>query len=271
MQIREALSANTTLEEIEVTNCVITSKRFRRFCQGLGSNGRESSLTEVHFDGCNLSDRCGEYLGNFLCSPPPEEPLCLNLAVLSLSDNKISDSGCFGIAHLLHPSGGLVRLHLGKNRIGNPGTISLAEMLPMNKTLHTLDLAHNVVGPAGGMALAGAISENKYLSSLELQSNRIGSQGALAFAKVLNSDVKNAIATLDVSCNNIGDAGGSALQQLADDKKSIGNLIIHGNCIGQCDCKLCLLSSMADSNHWSYGVGAPQGVFVEVSDHEGYY
>ena len=108
-----------------------------------------------------------------------------------------------------------------------------------------------------------------YTHSLELQNNKIGSAGALMFADVLNSDIKNAIGTLDVSNNNIGDAGGAALQKLADEKKSIGNLVIHGNRIGQCDCKLCVLAPDADRDHWSYNIGVEEGVFVEIDDNGG--
>jgi len=164
VQMRECLSENVAMETLDVDNCVITSKRFRRIMQGLGRNGKDSGITELHFTSCALDGRCGEYFGEFLCSDPPEVPLCRNLAVINLQDNQIGDRGAVGLSYLLHPEGRLIRLHLGKNRIGDRGAVALANMLLKNKTLHTLDLGHNIIGADGGIALASMLRENKYLS-----------------------------------------------------------------------------------------------------------
>ena len=115
-------------------------------------------------------------------------------------------------------------------------------MLYKNKTLDSLDLGFNIIGSQGGVALASTLSENRYLASLILQHNRIGSAAALKFSEVLSSDEKKTMGTLDISNCNIGDAGGAAMQRLADNKKNVGNLIICGNKVGLCDCKLCVLA-----------------------------
>lgn len=270
LQLRECLSTNVDLAILHISSSVITPTRFRRIVQGLGKNAFDSNLTELTFTDCALTERCGQLLSEHLCSPPPEAPLCKNLAILDLSNNQLSDRGAIGVSYLLHPpESRLVRLSLSKNRISSDGAAAIAAALTDNKFLHSLDFSYNLISANGGIALATLLSRNKYISSLLLAHNRIGSAAALKFYEVLSHEDFKSMSTLDISNNNIGDAGGAAMQKLADEKKNVGTLIICGNKIGLCDCKLCVLSKTSDSSHWSYNVGVEENVFVEIDENGG--
>lgn len=215
------------------------------------------------FTGCDLDERSTLYFDEFLISPPPDNLMIMkSLTHLNLSNNNIPDKGAVSVAYLLDVTCGsmLTFLNLNSNRISDTGAKALAGQLRGNHMLATLDLGYNLIGSTGGVALAEAFEEtmeevktntflqsigmddgrapakvekhgNKFLVTLSLASNRVGAPGALAFGRILDKAVisTKALSSLDLSCNNIGDVGGRAMQQLAE-QRTIGNLVLHGAC-----------------------------------------
>ncbi|GMI46977.1 hypothetical protein TrCOL_g1182 [Triparma columacea] len=269
--IREAFSENCSILEASFSNCVIAPKKLKRILQGLVHNNEEGEVGDLSFVDCSIDDRGARYFDELWVSPPPDDRALMNrLTTLNLERNKIGDKGAIAISYLLSPSSILTKLFLARNRIGDRGASAIGGKLRKNKMLHTLGLGFNLIGPDGGIKLARALSENKNLVALELQSNRIGAAGASELAKVLNKDVigKSALSTLDISCNNIGDVGGAKMQELSE-QGIVGNIVLHGNQVGVCTCKHCVLTPNTDPKHWCYEVGKFDVVILGIDENGG--
>ncbi|GMH48898.1 hypothetical protein TrRE_jg5518 [Triparma retinervis] len=269
--MREAFSENCNIVEASFSNCVIAPKKLKRILQGLVYNSEEGEVQDLSFVDCAIDDRGARYFDELWVSPPPDDRALMNrLTTLNLERNKIGDKGAIAVSYLLTPSSNLTKLFLARNRIGDRGASALGGKLRKNKMLHTLGLGFNVIGPGGGIKLARSLAENKYLVALELQSNRIGAAGASELAKVLDKDVigKSALSTLDISCNNIGDVGGAKMQELSE-QAIVGNIVLHGNQVGVCTCKHCVLTPNTDPTHWCYEVGKFEVEILGIDDNGG--
>ena len=196
--------------------------------------------------------------------------LLRTLTTLSLERNKIGDRGAVSLSYLLSPSSFITKLFLSENRIADKGACAIAEHLKENKLLHTLELGCNLIGPKGGVALARALKENSQLVVLNLKSNRIGAAGAIELAISLHksNNAKTSLSTLDISCNNIGDVGGARMQEIAE-QDIVGNIILHGNQVGVCTCKQCVLTTNVDPNHWCYKVGKFNAEIIDIDENGG--
>eukprot|EP00520_Triparma_pacifica_P012597 CAMPEP_0118655190 /NCGR_PEP_ID=MMETSP0785-20121206/12790_1 /TAXON_ID=91992 /ORGANISM="Bolidomonas pacifica, Strain CCMP 1866" /LENGTH=379 /DNA_ID=CAMNT_0006547899 /DNA_START=169 /DNA_END=1305 /DNA_ORIENTATION=- len=269
--IREAFSENCSVSEVTFCNCVIAPKRLKRILQGLVYNTEEGEVGDLSFVDCSLDDRGARYFDELWVSPPPDDKMLMRrLTTLNLQSNKIGDKGAIALSYLLAPTSNLTKLFLSRNRIGDRGASALGNKLKKNKMLHTLALGFNLIGPNGGVKIANALVENKYLVVLELQSNRIGAAGASELAKVLDKEVigKSALSTLDISCNNIGDVGGAKMQELSE-QAIVGNIVLHGNQVGVCTCKHCILTPNTDPAHWCYEVGKFDVEILGIDDNGG--
>jgi hypothetical protein len=304
--LRDGLAGNASIDTLVVTNCNLTPRRMRRLLQGLCEQledaEEESELTDLKFTSCDLDDACVRHFSSLAISPPPSDLMLLtDLHSLDLSDNRIGDGGAVALGYLLDTSkkSKLTNLVLRNNRVGDRGAAALADRLRTNQQLDLLDLAHNKIGFKGGVSLANAFHEtveekvqnawlasvglddaanepeikkegNKYLTQLYLGNNQIGAPGALAFGRVLDEAAisTTALATLDVSNNNIGNVGGRAMQKLAE-QRTVGNLVVHGNQVGVCNCKHCVLVKDMAVDHWCFRVGVEEEAILAIDENGG--
>jgi len=167
------------------------------------------------------------------------------LVVLDLSENQIGEQGASILALILKENISLKELYLRSNQIGDKGTRTLAEVLEIASALRwgfgleILDLSDNQIGEEGGTALAKALNRNPSLKKLYLKDNHIGDVGAKAFAEVLTVKFGGAsvwegniwLIILDLSNNQIGEEGGTALAKALNKYHSLKELYLKGNWI----------------------------------------
>ena len=76
----------------------------------------------------------------------------------------------------------------------------------------------NRIGDGGAKAIAEALKVNAVLTILKLGSNKIGVDGAKAIAEALNVNAVLTKLKLFLWDNNLGDAGGKAVQDAVKDR-----------------------------------------------------
>eukprot|EP01105_Mastigella_eilhardi_P015260 TRINITY_DN3474_c0_g1_i2.p1 TRINITY_DN3474_c0_g1~~TRINITY_DN3474_c0_g1_i2.p1 ORF type:complete len:633 (+),score=194.00 TRINITY_DN3474_c0_g1_i2:30-1901(+) len=154
---------------------------------------------------------------------------------LDLSGNSIGDEGAEHIGAMLKLNHTLTSLDLKGNDIGLRGTTALFEALMTNRTLTHLDLAasgssnRNRIGSKGTAVIADALRVNPVLALLHLKENGLGPAGVAQLATGL--DVAN-VTSLDLSCNNIGPEGCTALAAALCLSTQIVTLMLSQNRIG---------------------------------------
>jgi hypothetical protein len=100
-------------------------------------------------------------------------------------------------------------LSLSYNRIGDTGAQALAKALETNTCVTALYLRENQIGDTGAQALAKALETNTCVTTLSLDNNRIGVTGAQALAKALETNT--CVTTLYLDNNDFGDKVAQAL------------------------------------------------------------
>ena len=128
------------------------------------------------------------------------------------------------------------RLHVQKLR-GKAEVEDVFEVLNQeNSSIVTLDLDGpygsddpTIDGP-GILAVAKALKTNEALKTLWLNNNSIGDAGAQALAEALQTN--GALTTLSLSHNSIGDAGARALAEALQTNKALTRLYLDNNSIG---------------------------------------
>jgi Ran GTPase-activating protein (RanGAP) involved in mRNA processing and transport len=157
------------------------------------------------------------------------------IRTLDLENNRLDCRGVQAIVDALHGNPNIVReLRLGKNGLSDAVATVLAPALNHNIGLRIVDLSHNEITSHGanvifnsathlselslygnildvecGQQLHDTIRKNTSLRHLHLGYNRLDDGGAMWIARAL--PFARAIITLDLSGNNIGNAGGNAV------------------------------------------------------------
>jgi Ran GTPase-activating protein (RanGAP) involved in mRNA processing and transport len=106
-----------------------------------------------------------------------------DFSILNLSSNNLGVQACIRLSHLLRkrPENyqplNIKLLNLSKNQISNVGTETLASFMKKNKSLIYLDISFNNISDRGTMALADMLLYNQTLQVLNLLGNKIENQG----------------------------------------------------------------------------------------------
>jgi len=130
-----------------------------------------------------------------------------SLQVLYISSNNIGDDGITAIAGTLSNSQ-ISKLHVRECGITLTGVRSLAAGLLVNNSVMILDVSHNDIGDDGITDIAGTLS-NSQISELDVSECGITLTGVRSLAAGLL--VNNSVRILNVSRNNIGDDGITAI------------------------------------------------------------
>ena len=100
-----------------------------------------------------------------------------DLRILKLSNNELTITAAIRLAHVLKnrldtlPPVNLQVLKMSYNKISNIGCETLIGYLKKNQTLKFLDLSFNNIGDRGLLAVAECIRENQRLEVLNLLGN----------------------------------------------------------------------------------------------------
>jgi Ran GTPase-activating protein (RanGAP) involved in mRNA processing and transport len=168
------LSSNTKLQALRLIECCLTSAQIRDLSNGLGRD--------------NLSDRDDDDSSN------------CKLSLLDLRGNVLQDASCQALATALQYNTSLTKLILQDTSLTNAGLAKIAVGLGRNQSLTKLNLRGNhLQGELGCEALANALSPASSSSSS---------------SSFVSSSSVSALQVLDVSKNNIGNAGAAALGRL---------------------------------------------------------
>ncbi|KAH9629254.1 hypothetical protein HF086_008336 [Spodoptera exigua] len=121
--------------------------------------------------------------------------------ILDLTDNWISNDGCFHIGELLISNRTLTELILSGCRIGPEGAKRIFCSLHMNRSLTKLDLSKNDLLDEGVNYLATAIMRGADIVELNLSKNKLTYHSVLALCEAF--EIKNKLSHLDLSWNSI--------------------------------------------------------------------
>ncbi len=197
----DALEATTTLVELFLCDSPSFRRGAERFFAGLERN---TSLLNLALDRCAMGAACTR-AGVRAVSRQGR------LKRLSLANNELLDDGAAIVATMLaRKTCSLLYLNLESNGILGPGGISLAEAIGRNTSLTTLKLSENPCGvPAAAKALAAGLVANKSLRHLELRWWSLSGGSLAALGRAVGAHP--ALEVLDLSFNDVGDAGARAM------------------------------------------------------------
>ncbi|KAH0569844.1 hypothetical protein SS50377_27816 [Spironucleus salmonicida] len=149
-----------------------------------------------------------------------------SLHALNLAQNDLTDESCVFIAQVIVNCRNLTTLNLDDTKISNLGITNIIIIIQQSQyiSLSGISLSKNFISDSGLIAL-GQLSCTGQLTSLNLSHNAFTSSGFRQFSQILTSQ-KTRIRHLDVSGNEVYDAGGIALGGLLSQNKSIQRLFL---------------------------------------------
>ena len=239
------------LQTLDLSNAQITSSGAIAIAIGLS---KHQSLKVLNLSNNRVSREGCQRLGEALLVNPVLEELIL-------SGNSIGSRGAMSLAaFLIHPNCELQTLDLFNNDIGRRGGRALAVALSINKSLNKLNLRCNDLGDVGiagfgialeknsslleldlsdcdatdlgACALAIGLATNTSLNSLWLAAQVIADAGCSEIARHLASNKNSKLTHLDLSSNAIRDKGAKALAEMLRSNRSIVDMALNDNEIG---------------------------------------
>lgn len=119
--------------------------------------------------------------------------------ILDLTDNWITEDGCFHLGEMLMRNITITELNLTGCRIGVNGARRLLCNLPLNRTLKTLNLSKNQLTNEGGAFLAYAIFQGVSVSNINLSYNNLDVKTLMLLSEVF--ETHNKLTHIDLSWN----------------------------------------------------------------------
>lgn len=124
-----------------------------------------------------------------------------NVQILDLTDNWISEDGCFHLGEMLVDNITLKELNLTGCRIGPGGARCLLHNLHLNRSLKTINLSKNQLEDTGVEYLAKAIFKGSDICNVNLSYNKLSGKSVAILAEVI--EINNKLTHLDLSWNTI--------------------------------------------------------------------
>ena len=154
-----------------------------------------------------------------------------NLKELNISECTFSYSGAFKLFNALKDYKELKTLILDRNYFAakdNMKMTALKEVLYRTK-IEKLSINDCHLGEEGGKAVGEALQEYRFciLQTISARHNNFKDEVAKAFA--IGMKVSSKLEKLDLSCNNIGDAGGELITEALQSNSSLVSLNLSRN------------------------------------------
>ncbi|XP_053613472.1 leucine-rich repeat-containing protein 74B-like [Plodia interpunctella] len=121
--------------------------------------------------------------------------------ILDLTDNWISNDGCFHLGEMLLDNVTLTEINLAGCRMGVKGAKMLLNNIHLNRTLRSLNLSKNELGDQGVELLANVFLKGFDLRKLNLSFNKITGRSFLVLSEAFEAN--NKLTHLDLSWNII--------------------------------------------------------------------
>jgi len=199
----------------------VVPRNFEYFCEALSVN---TTLTHLKLSDCSIGNPGAGSLS---------DAIRVNTALtnLDLSSNVIGNSGAASLSDAIKVNTVLTNLDLSRNKIGDSGAACLSDAMKVNTVLTNLDLSGNKIGASGAASLSDAIKVNTVLTNLDLSGNETvdyyaavlshrtnvntnldlsGNGIGDSYAASLSDDI-NVNTNLDLSGNEIGDSYAASL------------------------------------------------------------
>jgi Ran GTPase-activating protein (RanGAP) involved in mRNA processing and transport len=147
------LRANTTLEVLRMGQNLVGSIGASAFVEAMGSN---VSLKTLELTDCKIDCKIGDAIKALAVN------LILNtkMMTLKMAGNDLRDAGARLLGCSLGSNSCLLHLDLSRCKICDGGATGLASGLVVNTTLETLGLKYNRFGSEGALALGTALGRN---------------------------------------------------------------------------------------------------------------
>lgn len=181
-------------------------------------------MTRLDISFNNLSDASAIALGD-------SDILIDHLEHLHLAGNKIGDGGFRHFARgWSRGSCKLSYLDISGNNATEEGAASIGHLLQApNCCLETLVIKGNALGPKGTNAISSSLVANTTLTSLNISNNNIGDAGMSHLSDALTM---NNLKELDISFNGVTSAGVLAVRESLKKCTNLDSLILDNNKIG---------------------------------------
>uniref|UniRef100_A0A671SRF0 Leucine rich repeat containing 34 n=1 Tax=Sinocyclocheilus anshuiensis TaxID=1608454 RepID=A0A671SRF0_9TELE len=191
MQLAAMLQINSTLEEIDISDCDLATQSVVAFAIVLKNNRK-------------------------ICAINAGRPLLFSL----------QEETTVHMAQMLVVNKTLRELHLGKHDMTDTGVERLREALKLNVSLRYLDLHCNRITRDGAKCLSEVLKQNPSLEILDLSSNRIEDDGAVYLSELMSSFLPS---RLSVTSNNIGKEGLKSFNEAMKVNSCLTHIYIWGN------------------------------------------
>ena len=200
-KISEGLKVNLTLKTLSLSLNDIGANGAKSLATALCYNHTLEHLdignNEIMDDGAIAIGECFKISGgnnnNLTC-----------IKSLNLSSNCLTLHSITAITTIIQ-EGPLTSLSLSYNKVGESGACEISKALQANLTLKRLYLSGNAIGVRGALSIAVALCHNHILEILCIRDNEILGDGAIAIAECLKTN--RTLEYLDFSDNNITEIG----------------------------------------------------------------
>lgn len=133
----------------------------------------------------------------------------------------ITGRGIGAIAEALETNSCITRLKVNSCGLDCDGASRLAQALKTNMVLKDINLGHNKKMGKGAAEIACALKENMSLEDINLAFCDISDDTVQEIALALHENKKTALKTIDLSGNQITDAGAERLVQALSESSTI--------------------------------------------------
>ena len=204
--LAEALQINDTLRSLDISNSDQNSQSLIPLSTVLMSNTSleflDVSRTVPYNDELTLTNHFSKLLS-----------ITSVLQTLKLSKCDITDSGANSLAFYLRGNTSLKHLDLSSNRISADGANSFADLLKVNSSLQELSLCSNRIGDNGLIAISDVIAcRNVSLKKLWITNNEITEVGLSSLAIALRSN--KSVSNIYIWGNELGEKACDAFKIL---------------------------------------------------------
>jgi len=145
-----------SLKHLSINNCRLGEAGFQIL---LGPLEKAFSLSVIDLSNNNLGSRVGDMIGKLISAHSQRRDL--KLWEQGLRDSNTKD----------HCRGGLFDVNLSNNRLGESGVYGITKFLYQDTWIKSIDLRSNNISEAGIKELASVMSSNKYILKLDIRFN----------------------------------------------------------------------------------------------------
>lgn len=155
------------------------------------------------FDNNKLEDNGLDHIMSGIKNNPKGD-----LRILKLSNNSLSITAAIRLAHIMKKRGAdlppinLQVLKMSHNKISNIGCETLIGFLKKNETLKYLDISFNEIGDRGLLAVGESLKENTKLEVLNLLGNEFTDKSIKYFTEALIEAKKSKLAIFKIGNMN---------------------------------------------------------------------